>query len=294
MRGEAGAPVDQVEDDDVVSFAALRAVDGAGFEADVGVGRAKSEVVQAVQALPVAAEDEHGGFLLLRDSGDIRQRLGGSGDLVGGGDDDQSVVVAAVRAAQGAPGLFGVALDERAGGSDDRFAVAEGARELAALDEAEIVTAAGHQADVAAGKAVDGLPVVADEEVGDAGSVERLEQGEASGGDILEFVDQDVAERGSPLLETDGFGSVVDQVVEVERIFGAQQLLVALPDALEEVEEGGAAHGIGKLGGAAAQLRHRQPGGFDQTEEGGEQLSEPRGDDTAQFAEQAVDGGPLE
>ena len=94
--------------------------------------------------------------------------------------------------------------------------------------------------------------------------------------------------------EADGFGCVIDQVVEVERVFGAEQVLVALPDALEEIEEGGAAHGVGELSGTGAQLRHRQSGGFDQTEEGGEQLSEPGGDNAAQVAEQGRDGRPLE
>ena len=157
-----------------------------------------------------------------------------------------------------------------------------------------MVAAPAHQGNIAAGETVDGLPVVADEEVSDFGAVECPEQGEASGGDVLELVDENVAKRGGPLPEADGFGCVVDQVVEVERVFGAEQLLVAIPDALEEIEEGSAAHGVGELVGAGAQLLHSQAGGLDQAEEGGEQLSEPGGDHAAQVAEQALDGRPLQ
>ena len=267
-------------------------MDGAGFEPNAGARRAQPEVAQTSA---VAGKNEHGDFLRRRDAGgDIGQGLGGSGNLVGGGDDNQSVAAAALGAAQASPGLFGIALDEGAGGGDDRFAVAEGARELAALDESEMVAAAAHQRNIAAGEAVDGLPVVADKEVSDAGAVERPEQGEASGGDVLELVDEHVAKRGGPLPEASGFGGVVDQVVEVERVFSAEQLLVAVPDAFEEIKEGGAAHDIGELVGAGSQLLHSQAGGLDQAEERGEQLSKPGGDHAAQVAEQALDGRPLQ
>ncbi len=108
-------------------------------------------------------------------------------------DDRDAPVGDPFRRPQLALGLLRVARDEGRGGIEDAAREAERPPERALAHVAEVTPAVTHERDVGAREAVDRLPVVADEEVGDAGAVQRLQQRHAPCGDVLELVDQHVA-----------------------------------------------------------------------------------------------------
>ena len=88
------------------------------------------------------------------------------------------------------------------------------------------------EADVAAGEPVYGLPVVANEEIGQVRLTEGPGQAHAAVGDVLELVDEDVLERVLPVPVLYDVGGTVYQIVEVEGFLPLQQRFVALSDIL--------------------------------------------------------------
>ena len=113
--------------------------------------------------------------------------------------------------------LLRVALNKGAGRPENVRAVAEGLPEDALADVPEKGAAAAHEPDVGPGEAVDRLPVVTDEEEGDATwvPVQCLEQSHAIAGDVLELVDQHVAVVSLLFSPRQHIGCPRDQVVEV-------------------------------------------------------------------------------
>ena len=179
-----------------------------------------------------------------------------------------------------------VARHEGRRGLQDAAGEAEGLLKRPFTNAAEVAPAASHERDIAAREAVDRLPVVADEEAGDARARECFKQRHSACGDVLELVDQHMAVGRRPAGLADVRRGLVDQVVEVP--LPSQEPLVARPDLLEHVEERLAALASARVARTSAQQVGREAVGLDVVEEGGHQPRQPRGRPAAEALEERL------
>ena len=118
----------------------------------------------------------------------------------------------------------------------------------------EVLEGVPHQLDIASGEPADRLPVVSDKEIGNPGTSQRAEQGHSTRRNILELVDQYVAVGRLPFACLDELRSPVDQIVEVDRLVGGQQIFIFLSDVLVDGQEACGAFRVPTVAAPCSQL----------------------------------------
>ena len=138
--------------------------------------------------------------------------------------------------------LFRILLDEVA--ADRGYLVVEAKRpiELHNRSPAEKLPESAHDRDVAAGKAVDGLPIIPDREEFEifAALQHRFQQPIAADGNVLKFIDDDVFPGNREVARLYISGRGRDHVIEIDlsRFLAVQRGLILLVEELKQLCKG--------------------------------------------------------
>jgi len=147
-------------------------------------------------------------------------------------------------------------LDEARGDGGDGLVTPEREVQVGAGRVSEPFGEARHVAYVGAAEAVDGLPVVADaQETGLRDLVAQgLGEADLAAGDILELVDDDVAEGGGIPTPLHVVGRLVEHVLVVDLAVLVILPLVLGQEGLVDVEEGCGPTVVAESAGAGAEI----------------------------------------
>ena len=241
LRREPVSPRAQAEDHRIVGFEALGAVYGHEGQPQAGIAAGQAGQVGRLR-VPVASQQQHARRLLAR-LGVRRDPVEGvaqQGKALGPG--EPCVHARSVHRARRThllAYLRGVGENEPGRGLGDGLRTSEGRLQGDPLAGAKALPEVAHDGGVGSGEAEYRLPVVADgEQLGRRGLVEQcLQQPRPRGGDVLELIDQDVAEGAAVASRLHMFRRLVDHVVKVDLSETGESLLVGPEDRSEDGEE---------------------------------------------------------